>query len=368
MSRDVTATINISALQNNFKLAKNLQPQAKMMAVVKSDAYGHGVIPVAKALNETDGFAVSCIDEAQKLRGAGITKKIILLEGVHTADEIDYIASNNMEMVVHSDWQLQVLMAEKRSLNLKVWIKIETGMNRLGLAPKQAISAYGKLKSATAVSSDIGLATHFANADDLNSNHTQQQLHIFADVLCELNDCKRVSLLNSAGIMEWGENEIYKQICYGREVWCRPGIMLYGVSPFSEYTAKLQSVMTLKSRLIAIKDCACGECVSYGSRWQAQRDSRIAVAAIGYGDGYPRHAIDGTPVLVDNKQVPLSGRVTMDMICIDVTDMPEAKVGNEVVLWGKGLPIEEIAASSDTIGYELLCGVTRRVRTIYGKE
>ncbi len=374
MSRETCAYIDLSALKHNYAVVGKYEPRSKTMAVVKSDAYGHGLVKIANALVKADAFAVATFDEAIQLRDAGITKSIVLLEGFHEFSELEIIAKQNLQIIVHSQWQIDDLkifsdnnwsILNKNHTPIEAWLKIETGMNRLGINLPNVESSVEQLMKCTCISNNIRCATHLANADDVNDLKTISQVTLFNEIV-PLNACQ-LSVSNSAGIMGWSKDIISVSfIEKGMEYWNRPGIMLYGVSPFGECSSELRPVMTFSSHIISIKECKKGDVVGYGGTWQCSDDTHIGVIAVGYGDGYPRHAPSGTPVLINGKYASLAGRVSMDMICVDLAAIPDAKIGDKVILWGQGLPIEKIASMSGTIGYELLCGVTKRVKFIYG--
>lgn len=349
--RKPVARINLTALQHNLQQVRRLAPQSKVLAVLKANAYGHGMLQVAEQLPQADAFGVARLDEALALRAGGIVKPIVLLEGFFDADELPQIVASNLQVVVHQQEQVDAIAAAKLDAPIKVWLKMDTGMHRLGLAPECYQAAYQALSTSPNCLSGIRLMSHFASADDQQSLDTKTQLQCFEHHSQGL--VGEVSLANSAGVLAWPES-------HGQ--WVRPGIMLYGVSPMLQQKAAvdLQPVMTLCSRIIAVRAIAAGETVGYGSAWQTPQATRLAVVAIGYGDGYPRNVANGTPVLVHGKRYPIVGRVSMDMLTIDIGHAKVAS-GDEVVLWGKGLPVEEIACQAGTIAYELLCNITPRV-------
>ena len=327
-------------------------PGSRVMAVVKANGYGHGVKRVAGALRSADAFAVACLDEAEQLREFGFAHPINVLEGFYDAEELRRFSRHHIDATVHQVEQIEALESTRLERPLKVWLKIDTGMHRLGVSPAMASSLWERLHACDSVGG-IGLMTHLANADDRNDPTTEHQLLAFAGAVGQISGER--STANSAGILGWPA-----AVCD----WIRPGIMLYGASPFGDTTAideGLKPVMTLRTRLIAVRDLEAGERVGYGGAWSSDRSSRIGVAAIGYGDGYPRHANSGTPVLVGGRRVPLVGRVSMDMLTVDLTELPEARIGEQVILWGDGLPVEEVAQHAGTIPYELFCQITSRV-------
>jgi alanine racemase len=354
VSRATGAIINLAALRHNLRRVREIAPRSRVMAVVKANAYGHGITAVARALSETDAYAVASLDEALVIRRAGLVHPIILLEGVFGADELDEAARNGCEVVVHESSQLALLEASHLQHSLGVWLKVDSGMNRLGFPLDQARSTWQRLSAVKAVRGPVRLMTHLACADDVNSPRTTQQLQAFAEATAGI-EAER-SIANSAGILAWPESHAD---------WVRPGILLYGVSPFADRCGAdegLLPVMTMSTELIAIRHLHKGEAVGYGGAWIAPEAMTIGIAAIGYGDGYPRHAPNGTPARVRNQLAALVGRVSMDMIAVDLRNVADAKVGDPVLVWGAGLPVEQVARAAETIPYELLCGVTQRVK------
>lgn len=351
------AVIDLSACQHNLSIAKQAAPNSKCIAIIKANGYGHGMVEIAKALTDADAFGVARIDEALQLREAGITIPILLLEGFFSQSELNLVCENNIDSVIHNEEQLQ-LLEQSNNKPINVVLKIDSGMHRLGFDPVDVINVIKRLEQCSNVNKPFKLMTHFANADDKQDDKTLNQIDVFFQSIETLSD-NETSIANSAGILGWPQSH---------SVWNRPGIMLYGVSPFVDSTASihdLKPVMTLSSKLISIKKIKKGEAIGYGGTYVCEKDMKVGVVAIGYGDGYPRHAKTGTPVLVNGKRCSLLGRVSMDMVCVDLNEQNEAKVNDDVVLWGKGLPVEEIAECSSTIAYELLCGVTKRVEFIY---
>jgi len=358
MSRAAQAIVNLSALRHNLQEARQAAPFSEVVAVVKANGYGHGMVRVARAFSDADRYAVACMEEALVLRDAAIAKPIVLLEGMTTAAELPVIQQQGLEMVVHHEFQLDIL-CKSRGLDsrapISVWLKIDTGMHRLGFAPEQARAVWHELRAHPAIG-PIALMTHLANADDLQDPYTNLQVERFSD--CARGIDAPLSIANSAGLLGWPQT---------RADIVRPGIMLYGSTPFNTGDGKalnLEPAMTLQTVLIAVNTVRKGEAVGYGGQWTCPEDMPVGVAAIGYGDGYPRHAVSGTPVLVNGQRAQLIGRVSMDMICVDLRGVPEAKVGDRVVAWGEGLPIEEVAQHAGTISYELMCGVTQRVSVL----
>lgn len=354
MTRPVRARINLSALQHNFELAKQSAADSQVMAVIKADAYGHGMVRVAQALQHADAFAVAAIEEALVLRQAGIRKPIVLLEGIFSETELELADRYQLQLVVHDEIQIAWLENATLKNQLTVWLKVDTGMHRLGVAPEQAQQLYKRLAAIGCIAGKPGWFSHFACADEPDRPETSEQIASF-DTLLQQQPGKG-SLANSAALLTRAD------ACYN---WVRPGIMLYGSSPLAQglmCPVALRPVMTLATELIAIHQRKAGEAVGYGGSYICPDAMCIGVAAIGYGDGYPRHAPAGTPVLVNGRRCEIAGRVSMDMITIDLTAQADAKPGDQVVLWGDGLSVDEIASQAGTIGYELFCGVTARVK------
>ena len=321
--------------------------------MIKANAYGHGLLTAAGALDGADAFAVARVGEAVALRDSGCAARIVLLEGFGDAAELEAAAQHGLEPFVHQDFQLDLLEAWRGPQSLRAWLKIDTGMHRLGFAAGTAAAAAARLEACRFVSKPLAFATHLADAECGEAGHARAQLAAFEAATAGRPGER--SIANSAGLIAWPA---------ARADWVRPGIMLYGISPFGDRTGAefgLRPVMTLETRIIALKDVAPGERVGYGGTWVAPRPSRVAVAAIGYGDGYPRGAANGTPVSVNGEAATLAGRPSMDMLTIDVTDIPRAGIGDRVELWGREVPVEKVAASASTIAYELTCRVGRRV-------
>jgi alanine racemase len=325
-----------------------------VLAVVKANAYGHGLAASAAALAGADAFAVARPEEAVALRESGCRSRIVLLEGFRDGEELLTAARHGFEPFIHQEWQIAHLEAVGAIAPVRAWLKIDSGMHRLGFAPAVAAAAARRLAACRAVAPPVALATHLADAERPDGEATRAQLAAFSAATAGLVGER--SIANSAGLMACPE---------AQADWVRPGIMLYGISPFADRTGAdlgLVPVMTLETAVISLKEVAAGDCVGYGGTWTAPRASRIAVAAIGYGDGYPRAACNGTPVAVGGRPARLAGRPSMDMLTIDVTDLPGVSIGDRVELWGPAVPIERVAAAAGTIGYELTCRVGRRVR------
>lgn len=348
--------LNLDALQHNLSVVRRFAPGSKVMAVIKANAYGHGLLRVAEKLPNVDGFAVARVDEGIRLRKAGLPQRIAVMEGFTCEDELDDLIEFGLDALIHSFGQLEIIEQKSGAAVINVWLKIDTGMNRLGFSVDDIASVHRRLKACSIIRSPVGFMTHLANADDRTDPMTLKQIDLFKRTL---SDCIGPrSIANSAGILGWRES---------LSDWVRPGIMMYGVSPFPENTGEdfgLKPVMGLHSRLIAVKSVRQGETVGYGGSWVCDRPTTMGVVAIGYGDGYPRQARPGTPVLVNGHRMPMIGRVSMDMITVDLTGQSAVKPGDQVTLWGPGLPVEEVALWSGTIPYTLLCGITQRVQIV----
>jgi alanine racemase len=350
MARPLYAQLSLPALRANLARARQLTPGAQLLAVVKANAYGHGLKRVLPALEEADGLALVELNAAIALREARYLRRILLLEGFFTPDELPEVAARRIAVVVHNEEQLRMLELARLEQSLEVFIKINTGMNRLGIAPADVIRTVERLNNCESVAV-LRLMTHLARADE--DDGLTEPLAIFT-AACRGMPYPR-SLANSAGVVRYDE--------VGGDI-VRPGIMLYGATPFASESAEaigVRPVMTLRSEIIAVQSVRPKDSVGYGAAYTATRERRIGVVACGYADGYPRGAPYGTPVLVCGKKVRVAGRVSMDMITVDITEVLEAEVGSPVVLWGEGLPVDEVAAAASTIGYELLCGVAPRV-------
>lgn len=357
MSRPIRAVIHTQSLQHNLQRVRDFAKDAKILAVIKADAYGHGIITAAEVLSNTqkgaDAIAVASIDEAITIDDALSEKPpICLLEGIFKRDELAETIKRRFSLVVHHIEQLEFLENSSVSAPLHVWLKVNTGMNRLGINPADFENIYRRLNGCDAVAS-VTVLSHLACADDTQDSMTSRQLKKFMSLSVQA-ETKR-SLANSAAIVSRPDTHFD---------WVRPGIMLYGSSPVQDKSAKeldLAPVMTLASELVAVRSVKKGETVGYGATWKAKNNTTIGVVACGYGDGYPRHASPGTPVLVNGERVPLVGRVSMDMITVDLNNQPNANIGDTVELWGKELSVDEIAKNANTISYEILCQVAQRV-------
>jgi len=356
--RPIVATISKSALQHNLSVVKQHAPYSKIMAVVKANGYGHGLLNVANNLSAADGFAVLGISEAMILREAGFKQTILLLEGIFCADELKVVADYNIDIVVHSRVQLDMVLNAELSKPVHVHLKMNSGMNRLGFTTDQYVAVFSQLNSSNNVA-DITLMTHFATAD--KDPGIEVPLALFQQTIKGLE--QPVSMANSATILRYPNLQAD---------WVRPGIMLYGASTVSGIPAAafdLKPVMQLSSEIIAVQSIQAGESIGYGNRFTATKTTRIGVVACGYADGYPRHAgllgsqhPHGAPIAVSGKVTRTLGRVSMDMLFCDITDIPEADIGSPVELWGKQVPVDTVAEAADTVGYELLCAVSPRVQ------
>ncbi|MGC8518909.1 MAG: alanine racemase [Steroidobacteraceae bacterium] len=354
MSRLIRAVIDAGALRHNLEVIRARAPGARVMAVVKANAYGHGLVQTALALKTADAFAVARLEEGVRLREQGMQAPIVLLEGVFSLEQLREARHHRLELVVHDARQIQLLAAADGPQREALWIKIDTGMNRLGFRPEAFRAAYEQVRALQAAACEIRLMTHLAAADVANGQMTREQLERFA--LATHGVPGEHSIANSAGI--------FGAVAVGGQ-WVRPGLALYGASPLPERTAAelgLRPVMRLETSVIAMRHVPRGETVGYGATWRAERDTRLAIVAAGYGDGLPRSLPSGTPVCVAGQRVPLVGRVSMDMIAVDVTAIEGVSVGTPTLLWGAPeLAVEEVAGWAGTIAYELLCSVSERV-------
>lgn len=344
--------IHHAALRHNLEVARRHAPESRIWAVIKADAYGHGMEAVAQTLGRADGFAVARIAEALRLRAAGITRPILVLAGAFGDEECHAAARYGFELALHQPEQLGALARLPPGRPLRVWLKVDTGMHRLGLDPAEVPAVLAALKAYPGVAANPGLMTHLANADDPQDPLSDQQC---ARLRALAAPDQLLNIGNSGGLLAFPA---------ARTHWVRPGILLYGASPFAAHSALdlgLRPVMTFQARLIDIRQRRRGDRLGYGGTYCCEADMPVGVAAVGYGDGYPRHAPSGTPVLVAGRRARLVGRVSMDSLTLDLRGIPEAVLGAEVVLWGENLPADEIARQAGTISYELFCGVTGRV-------
>ena len=356
--RRARLTIDTAALRHNFGVAREAAGDRSIFAAVKADGYGHGLLTAASAFSAagTDGFAVATPGEGLALREAGFSERILVLQGALTADEMDLAVTESLELVFHEPFQLDLLERRATSLpvgGIRAWIKVDTGMHREGLMPEAVPTARARLLASPAIGGTIGLMTHFARADEPDAVPTEQQIEIFRAIAAQCPG--ETSLCNSAALL--GSDAA------GGD-WVRPGIMLYGGNPFIFGTAaqyRLQAAMTLNTVLVAVREVPRGESIGYGGRFVAPETMPVGLASVGYGDGYPRHAPDGTPILVNGQRSQVIGRVSMDLITVDLRGI-EAQVGDEVECWGRSLPIDEVARAAGTISYELMCQVSGQLR------
>ena len=353
MSRSATATIHLDALRANLARIRALSGNAKVMAVVKADAYGHGLERCAPAFADADTFGVASIADGLRLRAAGHRNRIVVLSGPDAPSDLAEMRRLNLEAVIHHESQLAMLEAERGAPRLRVWLKLDTGMHRLGFAAERAAELHERLRAVPGVDPDIVLMTHFASSDEFDNDFTARQIASFENATRGLTGERALS--NSAGVLGWPQ---------ARGDWVRVGGLLYGLSVAEGKTGAdfgFAPAMTLSTRLVAVNNIQRGERIGYGSTYECEADMPVGVAAIGYGDGYPRSAPSGTPVLVNDARAAIVGRVSMDLITVDLRNAPDARVGDVVTLWGTQLPVEIIAHHAGTIPYELTCGVTRRV-------
>lgn len=356
MSRATTATIHIDALRHNLAQVRLLAPRSKVMAVVKADGYGHGLERVARALAGADAFGVAALSDAERLRAAGLSQRIVLLSGFDEASDLPQLRRLGVDTVVHHEAQLAMLEADREPEPIRVWLKLDTGMHRLGFALALADRVHARLRALANVDDEITLMTHFASSDEFGGAQTLSQLSEFGNATAVLTG--DASLANSAAVLGWPD---------AHRDWVRAGGALYGLSVVEGSSGSdfgLKPAMTLSTRLIAINRVAKGERIGYSATWECPEDMDVGVAAIGYGDGYPRRAPAGTPVLVNGVRVAVIGRVSMDLMTLDLRGLPQARVGDTVMLWGPELPVEQVAAAAETISYELTCSITRRVRFV----
>ena len=351
MTRPARVIVDTSALQSNLALVRQRVPGSKVMAIVKADGYGHGVNRVGKALGAADAFGVACIEEAITLREGGAKKPIVLLEGPFEPSEIALIEQYDFQPVVHNVNQVEMLL--KAACKAPVWIKVDSGMHRIGFAPEEVRRVIEKLSDN---GNHLRCMTHLANAHHLDDSHTETQLRAFSQAIGNFDGEK--SIANSAGVLGWQSTA---------SDWARPGIMLYGVSPFSEKLGSdlgLKPAMTVKSELISVREVAAGGSVGYGRGYVCDENMKVGVIAFGYGDGYPRAAGTGTPILVNGQRTQVIGEASMDMLTVDLRSITNPNVGDDVTLWGEELPVEIVAKAAGTIPYELLCRVRMRARYV----
>ncbi|NVC94742.1 alanine racemase [Vibrio natriegens] len=351
------AVINLKALSDNYDVLKNKCADKSVVAVIKGDAYGHNAVKTAKTLTQADMFAVSRIEEALELRSEGIKQPILLLEGCFCKADLETAAREGFHTAIHCKEQLEDLKQADITTPVKVWLKLDTGMHRLGIHPYELSDYVRQIEATNKLAGPVGFMSHFSCADDLSSPATQKQIDLFLSQTADFPGPK--TLANSAGILYWSDSHLD---------YMRAGISLYGICPNENETGKehgLHCVMTLNSKLIAIREHKANQPVGYGESWTSERDTNIGVVAMGYGDGYPRNAPVGTPVYINGRIVPISGRVSMDMVTVDLGPDATDAVGDTVEFWGDNLPIEKVAKHIGTIPYELVIKLTKRVRKTY---
>lgn len=364
MTSCAVARIRSAALHSNLERVRRAAPGARLLAVIKADAYGHGLEDVARVLGGADAFAVARVEAAIRLRRAGIDKPIVILSGGFGHDAVEVARDYDLQLVIHTEAQIELLAGLGGGPPVSVWLKIDSGMGRLGLAPGHVRAAIETLRGCPAVAGNPVLMTHLACADETGNPATSDQLRLFGETIGNWGG--DVSIANSAGILAWPETlRMGPHLKYAGDNWVRPGLMLYGVSPFPDRSAEeldLAPVMSFEARLIAVRDIRAGSRVGYGGDWLAARDSRVGVIDVGYADGYPWRIPGGAPVRVGGALVPVVGRISMDMISVDLTDVPDARAGDRVVLWGDEPGVADLAARAATSVYELLTGVGNRVQ------
>ncbi len=356
--RPTFANLSLQAIASNYRLANRLAPASKSIAVIKANAYGHGMVKVAQHLQDmVPAFAVAFIEEAIQLRDAGISKPILVMQGLHRAADLTEVVARDLCLMLNQRQQVEWLLSARLAAPVMTWLKLDTGMHRLGISPDSLDRACKDLGSSANVQPGLVLCTHLACADDLEDPMTRQQVELIRSRSGKYNF--ELSIANSAAILHWPE---------AHAEWNRPGYMLYGSCPggsFDNDALGLQPAMSMHSEIIAIRNLNPGDGVGYGLDWVARKPSKIGTIAIGYGDGYPRHAPNGTPVLVNGRRVPLVGRVSMDAIGVDLSSLENVKVGDPVELWGENITVNELASAAGTIGYEILAGLTGRVPLQY---
>lgn len=354
MARPIVARLDLQALRHNLSILRRAAPGSRIWSVVKANAYGHGIDRIWRSLNSTDGFALLNLEEAILLRERGWKGPILLLEGFFHADELPLLDQYRLTTTVHSNWQLKALQNARLHAPLDVYVKVNSGMNRLGFTPERIHTVWQQLRAMSNVG-DLTLMSHFANAEHPDGIH---EAMVKIEQAAEGLNCAR-SLANSAATL-WHPEAHFD--------WVRPGIVLYGASPSGQWhdiaNSGLKPVMTLSSEIIAVQHLKPGDTVGYGSLYRATQEMRMGIVACGYADGYPRIAPDGTPVLVDGVRTGTLGRVSMDMLAVDLTPCPQAGIGTSVELWGNEIKIDDVAGASNTVGYELMCALAPRVPVV----
>lgn len=355
MARPTSATIHGAALRHNLAELRRRAAGSRVMAVVKADGYGHGLERVARALEGADAFGVAALSDGERIRALGLGQPIVLLSGFDALEDLPRMRQLRIDSVVHHATQVEML-EQSPGEPLRCWLKVDSGMHRLGIAPDAVRDMHARLRALPGVAEEIVLMSHFASSDEFERPQTREQLQVFENATAGLPGPR--SLANSAAVLGWPD-------AHGD--WVRPGGALYGISVVSGKSGGdfgLKPAMTLSTRLIAVNRIPRGERIGYAATWETPEDMPVGVAAIGYGDGYPRSVPAGTPVLVNGRSVPVIGRVSMDLMTIDLRRQPDARPGDPVLLWGEGLPVEVVADAAGTIGYEPVCSITRRVRFV----
>lgn len=356
MARPTSATIHTDALRHNLGQIRLRAPNSRVMAVVKADGYGHGLERVARALGGADAFGVASLSDAERLRAAGISQPVLLLSGFDEPADIERLRQLQVDTTVHHETQVQMLEQASAGGQVRCWLKVDSGMHRLGFAPEVVRDVHARLSRLTGIVGEVVLMNHFASSDEFHGPQTREQMQVFAEATSGLPGQR--SLANSAAVLGWPG---------AHADWVRPGGAMYGMSVVAGTVGAdfgLRPAMTLSTRLIAVNPLRRGQRVGYAGTWTCPEDMRVGVAAIGYGDGYPRAAPAGTPVLVDGRPASVIGRISMDLMTIDLRGHDDARVGSPVTLWGPDLPVERIAEAAVTISYELTCSITRRVRFV----
>ena len=363
MSFGARAIIRLGAIRHNFQTIKAKVPGARVMAVIKANAYGHGLLPVARSLSDADCLTVARLQEAAELRTAGIETPIALLGGVLSETDLATAFDLDLQLAVHTESQIEWLERLGQA-DATVWLKIDTGMNRLGFRPDEAQYLIGRLRQCVA---DLRVMTHFANADNLQDDTTASQIEQFSNIVSSFNG--DISIANSPAILRWeAALTVFAEQRNNGRLWVRPGLVLYGISPFADQCGTdlgLQPAMRFESRLIAVKTSRAGETVGYGGTWRCERDTVLGIVAAGYGDGYSRFIPAGSPVIINDRRVPVAGLVSMDLTAVDLGPGATDQIGDPVLLWGDELPVEEIAKHAGSIPYQLVCGITNREACIF---
>jgi alanine racemase len=351
MHNTARAEVDLDAVRSNLKVVRAICPRSRILAMVKADAYGHGLLQVAQALEAADGFAVARLQEALRLRNNGIQQRVLLLGTLLDEQDLACCSDQNIDVTVHDRDSVEAVLSQARRKPFRIWLKLDSGMHRMGLSPDAFLEADRMLATHSGIV-ELTHMTHFSSADDPQGNALERQLSCFW--ACHgANPNAKASLANSAALLSRPET---------RTDWVRPGIMLYGDNPLAgRIQLSLRPAMTLRARVIAIRHIGAGETVGYNGRWMSKRPSRIGTIGIGYGDGYPRHARNGTPVWIDGKLVPIAGQISMDTLTLDLTEHPGVRVGDEAVLWGPQLPAATIAGCAGTISYDLFTSLSSRV-------